>query len=96
MQSREWHLDRIEELKFKRNNNLEQHNRYKNTLIALLSVIAVFFVFEISKQEKNILWVILLGVGIIVVIFVIDIKPNTKKEDDKIQRNYDAILGREN
>jgi hypothetical protein len=101
MRAREWHLDRIEELKFQKIKKIDEYNRYNLLLIAILSLATAFFIFGLSAQtfEYRRMTVILFGILIILIVFAIWFSnrkgPGINEEDLLVQRNYDAILGRE-
>lgn len=91
--SREWHLDRISELQFLRQKELEGSNRAHTTFSALLSVVVVFFIFELGNQEKNITKLISLGFLIGICIWgITNEADHTKKYDIQIQHNFDTLL----
>ncbi len=93
MKSKEWHLNRIEELKFLRQISLDKQIRLHGTFIALLSVTAVFFIFELQKKEINITNLISLAICIVVSLIMINTGDTSLKAyDELIQKNYDVLL----
>lgn len=93
MFSKEFHDTRIKELEFQKNIKKNQDNRTHNTSIAFLSIIVIIFMFEINKAKKDIWWIIISGIIFLVLMGVIN-KEIHYPEDERIQRNYGALLGR--
>lgn len=93
MASKEWHKNRIKELKFHKEIKTNQDNRNHITLIALLSVVVVFLSYEFSSDNVK-LW----GLFILYLVFVLLMwaikREISYPEDKQIQRNFDVILGR--
>jgi hypothetical protein len=93
MPSKEFHLNRIKELKFQRDIKINKDNRNHNTLIASISIIVIFLLFEYSKKEKRMGWIIFFAIAFFILIWAIN-REVYYAENKIIQRNLDAIFGR--
>ena len=96
MKTRDWHHDRINELEFHRNKKIREDNINHITFIALLSATIILLLFELQKESPKAWWLIsLFGAFTIVMFFVTRDPKSASEEETLIQKNYDAILGRE-
>ncbi len=93
MASKNFYLNKIKELEFQRDVKINQDNRTHTSLIASISIFVILFMFEISKIEKRIGWIVILGVLFLILIWAIN-REIHYPENEKIQRNYDVIMGR--
>ena len=93
MPSKEYHKNRINELKFQRDIKKNQNNRTHNIIIATLSLTALFFIFEIQQSELRLGWIVTLGIMFFILMWAIN-KEIKYPENEKIQHNYDALLNR--
>ncbi len=91
MYDKEWHRDRIELLKYRRNCGVNKHNRDHNSILAILSVTTVMLTFELSSKDKNVWWLLILYLCFVVLLRVIW-KHEKYPEDDLIENNYEALL----
>ncbi len=95
MPSLEWHRDRISELKLMRQHRVDVTNIYRTINIALLSIAAVFLIFEMQKPSPSPLGLITLGMAVLILIpFLLYTDKSINKFDIKLRRNYNALLGR--
>ncbi len=93
MPSKEYRLNKIKELEFQRDIKINQDNRTHTTLIALLSIVTIFFIFELQNPGKSIYWIVGLGISFFSLMWIIN-KEIHYKENKKIQNEFDIILGR--
>jgi hypothetical protein len=93
MEDKEWHRDRIDELKFKINQKNEDYQRNLFIFGALLSATLILFIFELQKELKHLGWILILGLLIILEIGILTRNPPSLKEENrKIRNNYSALL----
>jgi hypothetical protein len=92
VKTKEWHKDRIKELKFQRDIKINKDNRLHLFLLASFSIIVVFFTYELSTT-KRLFWITILGLLIIGLLFILPLTPKYK-ENKLIQNNFNSILNR--
>lgn len=95
MKDKEWHRDRIKELEFQIKLKREDDQRNLFVFGALLSATLILFIFELQKEIKNLLWIVIFGLLIFVSLWGVIKEPSRiDKEKTQIKYNYDALLGR--
>jgi hypothetical protein len=100
MYSKEWHRDRIEELKLKWQHNLDLSNNILQTKIGVFSIFLVVIIYYLSNIQTYILelvWTIILLVLVLSLLDYADKRliKELKIYDKHLKRNYDALLDRE-
>ncbi len=93
MKSKYFHETKIKELEFQRNRRKSKEDKYFAAVTSLLSVVTVFLMFELQSKEKDVRWLVILGITFFILMAILYFMPLRKYPEDKqIQEEFAILL----